>query len=372
MSPKSAYILAAKRSAVAPRLGALSGLSLHNLAAPVIQACLAECGLTALDVEEVIVSNALGAGGNPARLIALASGCSASVAGLSIDRQCVGGVDALALAKHMVVSGHAKIVIAGGVESYSQRPIRMAQNADTALLEPYDRPPFTPWPDKDPDMAVSASELARKYLISRDMQDAFACDSHAKACAHRDQLSAEIVTVGSVDADSYSRALSMALCQRAPVIHETITFANSAVAADGAAFCVVVSEDIATAYAGKVVEIVDAITLGADPMYPALAPVEAINALLHRQGIDADRITNIEMMEAYAVQAMLCAKLTGLNPASMNVKGGALARGHPIGASGAILAVRLFHDLTEAKHLGLAAIAAAGGLGSALLLRPKA
>ncbi len=371
MGHRSAYILAAKRTAVAPRLGALSGFSLHDLAAPVIRACLESCGLTALDVDEMIVSNALGAGGNPARLIALASGCAASVAGLSIDRQCVGGLDALALAKHMVASGHAEIVIAGGVESYSKRPIRMGQNTETALFEPYERPAFTPWPENDPDMAESASGLAKKYSISREMQDTFACHSHAKAVANRELLGREIVPIGSLNADTYSRALSMALCKRAPVIHDTITFANSAVAADGAAFCVVVSEDIATAYKGKVVEIVDGITIGADPAFPALAPVDAVNTLLQRQGIAPDQIACTEMMEAYAVQAMLCANLTGINPARMNAKGGALARGHPIGASGAILAVRLFQDLEKSDQIGLAAIAAAGGLGSAMLLRAK-
>ena len=122
---RSAHILAARRSPVAPRGGDLATLELHALAAPVIRAVLGDAGIGAAQVDEIIVSNALGAGGNPARLVALAADLPQRIGGYSIDRQCCGGLDALALARAMIVSGQAEIVLAGGVETYSQRPIRL-------------------------------------------------------------------------------------------------------------------------------------------------------------------------------------------------------------------------------------------------------
>ncbi len=138
-----------------------------------------------------------------------------------------------------------------------------------------------------------------------------------------------------------------------------MTAANAAVAADAAAFVVV-------AATGQGPRIVAQVTLGADPCQPGLAPVPAIAAALARAGLAPGDLARAEIMEAYAVQAIACIRGAGLDPAIVNRKGGALARGHPIGASGAILAVRLFHDLRAGQ--GLAAIASAGGIGAALVL----
>ncbi|MFC6761062.1 beta-ketoacyl synthase N-terminal-like domain-containing protein [Sulfitobacter porphyrae] len=146
----SAWLAAACRSAVAPRDGALSALSLHELGAPVIKAVLAQAGLTAEDVDELIVSNALGAGGNPARVLALAAGLPERVAGLSIDRQCAGGLDAVVLARQMVLAGAADVVVAGGVESYSRRPLRLRRFADGRAPEAYEQAEFTPGPTATP------------------------------------------------------------------------------------------------------------------------------------------------------------------------------------------------------------------------------
>lgn len=365
------FIINAKRSAVAPRMGALAQLELHELAAPVIQSLLSELDIAPEQVDEVIVSNALGAGGNPARVIALAAGLPERIAGLTIDRQCVGGLDAIGIAKAMVSSGAANIVIAGGVESYSRRPVRLRSVIGASVLEPYDRPPFTPWNDRDPDLSSSAAQLAQDYGISRQAQDQFAINSHQKALNCISDLRSEVVEIESLTNDAYTRTLSESLCKRAPIIDSTITFANSAVAADGAAFCLVVSADIAKQFPDRCVEVASTLTVGDRPDQPALAPVAAINSIFAQTGLGPTDIDQSEIMEAYAVQAMLCCDLTGLDMAKVNVKGGALARGHPIGASGAILVVRLFNDMINANKANtcLAAIAAAGGLGSAMILR---
>lgn len=365
----SSFIIAAKRTAVAPRGGALSRQELHQLGAPVVQACLAQAGIAPDEVDELIAGNALGAGGNPARLVALAAGLPETVAGLSIDRQCCGGLDALLLADAMIRSGQAQIVVAGGVESYSRRPLRFRTAPDGGGALAYDQPPFVPWPDRDPDMAVAADQLSREMNITGGEQMAWAVESHRKALSARDQLTAETVPVAETAQDSFARALTPALCARAKTITGTITAANAAVAADAAAFCVVVSEDVAARLGRFAVRVVGGRTMGDRPELPGLAPVAALNAVLQTHGCAPETLSVAEIMEAYAVQAIACVQGAGINPAITNPGGGALARGHPIGASGAILAVRLYRELQARAGHGVAAIAAAGGLGTALLLQ---
>lgn len=360
----NAHLIAARRTAVMPRGGAFAALSLHELAAPVIRAVLADAGLPAGAVDEVILANALGAGGNPARVAGLAAGLPERVAGLTIDRQCAGGLDAIRLAGALVASGQAEVVVAGGAESYSRRPIRLA-TAPGQAPQPYDQPAFTPWPERDPDMTEAAAALARRLAIPRPVQEAWAVQSHAKALAARDALSAEIVALPEGGQDGFTRALTPAAAARARALAGTVTAATAAVAADAAAFVLVVSPRIA-ARTGRSLRLSAAATLGAAPEEPGLSPLPAIAAVLDRVGLRAGDLAQAEIMEAYAVQAIACVEGAGLDPARVNPRGGALARGHPIGASGAILAVRLFHDLRAGQ--GLAAIAAAGGIGAALIL----
>ena len=357
------YIIAAKRSPIAPRDGVLAAHNLHQLSVPVIHALLSSVDIASTQVDEIIVGNALGAGGNPARLVALAAGLNESVAGLSVDRQCCSGLDAILLAQDMISSGRASIVIAGGVESYSQRPQRFRSIPGSTQLEAYDQPPFTPWPDQDPNMAVAADRLAQSLEISFEQQNQWAIESHAKAmCATHPEL----VQFNDIKRDSFTRSLSSNTCTRAKQIHGSITNANTSVAADGAAFCLVVSEQVASKIDVAKLRILSGVTLGANPALPGLAPVAAIDATL--SSVERSDLKRIEIMEAYAAQAIACVKQTNLNPESCNLGGGSLARGHPIGASGAVLMTRLYSELQSCQGLGLAAIAAAGGLGTALLV----
>ena len=363
----TAHIVSACRSAVVPRSGAFADLTIDALGAPVLQAALAQAGITPDQVDEVIVSNAIGGGGNPARLISLAAGLPEHIAGLSIDRQCAGGLDAILLARALVTSGAAQIVVAGGVESYSRRPQRLRTFADGSPPEPYDQPPFTPWPARDPDMAIAADALARAYGITRAAQDAWATKSHAsamRATPHPD----EITVINGQDHDPFARRMTPALTARAKVICGSITAANMAVAADGAAFCVVVSENVLRSLGSRGVQILGGATRGATPELPGIAPLAAIKAAFAQTGLRAGQITCAEIMEAFAVQAIACVEGAQLDPGRVNLGGGALARGHPIGASGTINAVRLFHQLWQTGGTGLAAIAAAGGIATALVL----
>lgn len=356
------WIIAARRTPVAPLNGAFARLAVHELAAPVIRACLADAGVSPQDVNEVILANALGGGGNPARLAALAAGLPENVAGLSIDRQCVGGLDAILLARALVESGAARLVIAGGAESYSRRPLRLATDPDGGPAVAYDRPPFSPFPDRDPDLHVAASHLAKRLGMTRQQMDAWAIASHAKALAARPRLMAEIVPLNGVSFDRFTRALSPAVVARAPRLGGDITAANAAVAADGAAFVLVADRPLGP----NPLRLVAGTTCGGDPGEPGLVPVKAMAQAMQAAGLGPTSLQMVEVMEAYAAQALACVAPFGFDPALINAQGGALARGHPIGASGAVLAVRLFHGLATGP--GLAAIAAAGGLGTALVV----
>lgn len=356
----TAFLIEARRSAVVPRGGAFRDLSPVAIATPVLQALLAAAGIAPDEVDEIILSNAIGEGGNPARRLALAAGLPDRVAGLTIDRQCAGGLDAILLARALVMAGLADIVVAGGAESYSRRPERRMPGEDA----PYDQAPFTPWPDRDPAMADAAAALGTRLGITRDRADAWAAHSHAKALAA--DPTAEITPVAGVTADAFPRRLTPQLAARAKAITGDITAANTAVAADAAALCLVVSHRIA-ARGPRALRIAGGITLGGTPWEPGLAPVAAIGRSLAGAKLQPADLSQAEIMEAYAVQAIACVEGAGIDPQITNPKGGALARGHPVGASGAILATRLFHDLTQGN--GLAAIASAGGLGTALLLQ---
>jgi len=355
-----ATLIAARRTPVAPRGGALARLLPHELAAHAARACLADAGLLPSDVNELILANALGAGGNPARLAALAAGLPQSVGGLTLDRQCTGGLDALTLAAALVETGRAEVVLAGGAESFSRRPLRLATSPDGHAPQPYLRPAFAPPPFADPDMAAAADALA----LPRAEQDSFAIASHTKARAA--DLSAEIAPLSGCTADTYPRRLTAATTARAPALHGNVTAANTAPEADAAALCLVTTPAIAQRLNRPALEITTTAMLGGDPAQPGVAPIAAIRSVLGQT--PPSDLTQIELMEAFAAQAIACINGAALPTALVSPKGGALARGHPIGASGAILATRLYHDLAhQPGSLGLAAIAAAGGLGSAIL-----
>lgn len=359
----SAFIVAGLRTAVVPRGGAFRSLGIGDLGGALVAALLDRAGIAGAEVEELIVSNALGAGGNPARLVALQAGLPERVAGLSIDRQCAGGLDAVLIGRALVASGAADVVVAGGVETFSRRPLRAVAGPQGPVF--YERPPFTPWPDRDPDLTEAAAALAGRLGMSRAAQEAWAMGSHAKALTARKALRGEIFSLAEVQDDVFTRVLTPALAARAKILAGTVTAATTAVAADAAAFVVIVSERRARDFRGAL-RIAGGVTLGGAPEDPGLAPVLAIERALAKAGMRAANLAMAEVMEAYAAQAMACVAGAGLDPVTVNPGGGALARGHPIGASGAVLAVRLFHGLQRGH--GLAAIAAAGGIGTALVV----
>ncbi|MCY4185188.1 MAG: thiolase family protein [Rhodobacteraceae bacterium] len=363
-----AYIVSGARTPVAPRNGFLKGIDIYTLGEAAASCCLVKAGIASDKVDEIIVGNVLGPGGNPGRVISLQLGLPEATPGITIDRQCASGLDAILLAKSLITSGLAEIVLVGGVESYSQRPRVYLQKNGEYEDSPIDQAPFTPWSDRDPDMIKTASDLAEKYSLTRESQDLWAIDSHEKARASKHRLQEEMsILLGIPRMDQFTRNLTLETCQKIAPICGTITPANTSVAADGAAFVLVVSEQIANELNAPKVRIASGLTVGSDPMVPGLATMPAIRKVLKMEGLNSDGILVYEIMEAFSAQILACLKDLDIDPSRVNTGGGSLARGHPIGASGTILAVRLFHELLDTGGFGLASIPSAGGIGTAII-----
>lgn len=388
MSDSPALIAAWARTAVAPQGGAFRALAAHEIAAPVLQATLQRAGIQADDVDAVILGNALGAGGNPARMTALAAGLPDRCAALSVDTQCCAGLDAVAVAVGLLTSGQAAVVVAGGVEAWSRSPIRrhrpMRPGDETVE---YERPAFAPTPERDPDLLQAAADYAYRHAIDRLAQDAYAVQSHQRAMENRTALRQEIVPVAGLREDAYPRALRPSVAARLPVQavsragihgdapnnHAVSTLAISP-RADGAAMVLLMTPDAARRLRVKAAAQWRASSsLGIDPTMPMLAAQAATRSVLKRAGSpNVQDLLAIELHDAFAVQGISFCRALGLEPGAINRRGGGIARGHPIGASGAIALVRVLADL---QHLdtsgacGLAAVAGAGGVGSATVVQ---
>lgn len=365
------------RTPVAPVGGALAQLQPHALAAPLVQALLARSGLPAQAIDAVVLGNALGAGGNPARMLALAAGLSEGCAAYSIDTQCCAGLDAITLAAGLLASGQARIVIAGGAEAWSRAPIRQHRPlSPKAAAVAYERPAFAPWPERDPDMLQAAAEHAQRMGCTRVAQDAHAVRSHASAVAARAAQEAEIVALQGLGHDAYPRLLRADRVARMPLAALPVSGASecaiSTVAisprADGAALLLLATPEACREWRLQPAALWrGGASVGGAPETPMVCAATAVRRLLDRLALDHCDIDCWELHDAFAVQALdFCARL-GLAPHQLNAEGGGLARGHPIGASGAIAAVRVLAQLQRrpAGQRGLACIAGAGGLGAA-------
>ena len=386
MPSHPALIAAWARSAVVPREGAFKGLQAHEIAAPVLQALLQHPGLDASCVDAVVLGNALGAGGNPARLLSLHAGLPERCAAYTVDTQCCAGLDAVALGVGLIASGQAEVVVAGGAEAWSRSPLRMHRpmNADDAPV-PFDRPAFAPTPEQDPDMLLSAARYAAAKGYTRTQQEAYALQSHQRAVAHQADIASEIVPIPGVLHDNYPRLIDASRAARMPVVaqtdaldaHQSEAFALSALTisaqSDGAALVLLMSPAAAKRLKvhAKAAWVAHA-SVGGAPQTPLLAAELAAHTTLKRAGLaNASDLQSVELHDAFAVQGLSFAEGLGLNPAQLNPCGGGLARGHPIGASGAIALVRLLADLQRdgaSGVQGLVAVAGAGGLGSAAVL----
>ncbi len=386
MMLRRAIIIAGRRTAIGKVGGLHARRRLEDLAVPVIRAVLADAQLDADAVDEVIMGNAIGGGGNPARLAALAARLPESVPALTIDRQCASGLDAIIIGVRIIAAGGAEVVIAGGMESASTAPWRIAKPANLYTDLPYffTQPAFVPPQYGDHGMIEAAENIAREYQISRERQDRFALESHRRAikAVSAGHFEAEIVPLGSGGneiCDEGPRAsLSMALLARMPPLlmaEDSITAGNSCQINDGAAALLIVSEQMhARLGFPPGLEFAGAASAGVEPRVLGLAAVSAARKLRRKIPFAFDEFSAIELNEAFAAQVLATADLLKIEAERLNTFGGALAYGHPYGASGALNVLRLFTQLVRKNtenvpKSGLAMIAAAGGVGTAAIFQ---
>lgn len=374
-------IIAAKRTAIGKAFGAFGLVEPVDLLIPLIHALISETALDPLKIDDVILGNAAGGGGNIARLAALSAGLDVSTPGLTIDRQCGSGLEAIHMACRMVASGAGSIYLAGGVESVSRAPMR-AKRPLTSEDEPqfFTRAQFSPDDIGDPDMGVAAENVARIFGITRERQDQFALQSHMRSAQAQkmgvfDQEIIEIITQsGVVNQDETIRSDTtlekLSALQPKFDLYGTVTAGNACPLNDGAAMVVVTSLAVAkklSALHGLL--FVDGVTRGVDPNQLGIGPVAATQDLMKRQtGLTSADFSFIEFNEAFASQVLASLDQLDISSDRVNLNGGAIALGHPFGASGAVLITRLFAQNFGVEHtkygaLSLATLGTAGGMG---------
>lgn len=376
-----AVIVMAKRTPIGRMGGLLSTLEPEALLAPLIQHIVAETNLPKELIDDVIIGNVVGPGGNIARVAALEAGLPVSVPGVTVDRQCGSGLEAINIAARLIQSGAGEIYLAGGVESTSRAPWKMAK-PQTLMGVPqlYTRAHFTPSSYGDPDMGIAAENVARKYGISREEQDQYALKSHQKAvhAQQSDRFQQEIVPLQVegqwVNTDECPRAnTSLDKLQKLPPIFDeegTVTAGNACPINDGAALLLMMSREKCQQLKLKpILRVVDAQAAGVDPNYLGMGPVPAVQKVLKRQKLTVADLDIVEFNEAFASQVLASLNELQIPQEKVNLGGGALAIGHPYGASGAILMTRLCAEMQHAPYQrGLATLGIGGGIGLATLV----
>lgn len=387
-----AVIVAASRTPTGKFLGALSDVSAVELGSITLAETLRRSGLAADVIEEVIMGQVVqaGSGQNPARHAALRAGLSNEVGALTINKVCGSGLKAVILAAQSIRAGDQSAVLAGGMESMSNAPYLLpgarkgyrlghAQVLDANTHDGL-------WCSiNDEGMGLTGERVADKYGISREEQDAFATHSHQRAIAAQGagRFADEIVPVTVrgrkgdtvVDTDEGPRPDTSpeTLARLKPAFKKdgSVTAGNAPGLNDAAASLLIMSEEAAAAHGlTPLAEIVDYATGGLAPEWVMMTPVPATTKLLQKLGWSAEDVDLWELNEAFSVQSIAVMNELGLNPERVNVNGGAVALGHPIGASGARILVTLLHALKQQdKETGIATLCMGGGNGLALAVK---
>ena len=376
----TAAIVAARRTPIGTAGHGLTELTAADLAAAALSAVAGDLRTLGVrsDPCDVVLGNCLGPGGNLARFAALQAGLPATVPGLTVDRHCGSGLTAVGIGVALVASTTAPepVVLAGGVESASTAPWRFWPPVGECPPQRYQRAPFAPADLGDPEMGEAADVVAEEAGVSRERQDAYAARSHRLALEARrqDAFNDELVPINGLSADERPRAgLTVERLSRLrPAFRPggTVTAGNSCGINDGAAVLGLIPDAHRRKLGLPGLRIVSTATAGIDPRRPGLGLVPAVREALAVAGLDIGQIDVVEFNEAFAGQVLACTDALGLGPERLCRQGGALALGHPCGASGAVLLVRLFSQLvrTAAGRYGLAAIAVGGGQGVAMVV----
>ena len=381
-------IVSAKRTAIGNLGGGLSSIPAHELGAAAIKAALEDAGVKAKDVDDVVMGQVLtaGAGQNPARQALIAAGMPESKTALTVNQVCGSGLRAIALGMQAIQNGDANIVVAGGQESMSRAPhfVHMREGVkfgnatlgDTMITDGL-------WDIfNDYHMGITAENIAEKYQITRAAQDEFAAESQnkAEAAIAAGRFGAEIIpfTVKGrkgdtvVDKDEFPRAgvTAESLSGLRPAFKKdgSVTAANASGINDGAAVTVLMRASEAEKRGiAPLAKITSWATVGVDPSVMGTGPIPASAKALEKAGWGVKDLHLVEANEAFAAQALCVLKETGFDPEVTNVNGGAIALGHPIGASGTRVMTTLLHEMARRDvQKGLATLCIGGGMGIAM------
>jgi acetyl-CoA C-acetyltransferase len=394
LNNKEVYVAAAVRTPIGKLGGSLKNTPIDDLTAIVLNGALAKAGQSGEIVDGVIMGNVISAGPfiNIARVGLLKAGLPDSIPGLTVNRVCASGLEAVNLAAQSIQAGHSQVMLAGGVENLTRSPYIMEkfeqpyQRGGQTLIESFGGPRSAPVSlYGDLTMGDTAENVAEQFGISREDQDRFAAESQSRAInaidagLFRDEI-IPITLKGKkgeetlFDTDEFPRRDSSveSLSKLRPAFRKdgSVTAGNSSGINDGAAALLLMNEEIlqktGVAPLGRIVHFVSA---GVDPRIMGIGPVAAIRKLLAETSMTVDQIDLFELNEAFASQSLACMRELGLDPLRTNVNGGAIALGHPLGMSGARLAGTILFELRRRqKKYGIVSLCIGGGQGLATLV----
>jgi 3-oxoadipyl-CoA thiolase len=384
-----AVVVSAVRTPIGRYGGALAGVRPDDLAAAAIAAAVERAGINGEEIEDVYLGCANQAGEdnrNVARMAVLLAGLPDSVAGVTVNRLCASGLAAVVSACHAVVAGDGDLFVAGGVESMSRAPL-VTPKADKPFPRGDQRLWDTTlgWRFPNPrleamfpleSMGETGENVAERYGVSRSEQDAFALQSQRRwaAADAEGRFADELVPVGDVVRDEHPRPDTdeSKLAALKPAFREggTVTAGNSSGINDGAAALVIASEERARALGVEPLgAFVGSAVAGVDPRVMGIGPVPAVQKLLGRAGVEAGELDLVELNEAFASQSLVVIRELGLDPEKVNVNGGAIALGHPLGCSGGRLMTTLLNELERTGgRWGLQTMCEGGGMANATII----
>lgn len=385
---REAVIVSAVRTPIGRFRGSLAPVPAHTLGSLVVREAVKRAGIAPDTVDEVIFANLMNHEyNNIARMVALDAGLPMQVPGITLDRQCGSSLNALAYAAILIQAGYGDVMVVGGVESDSWRPYVMEKPAMAYQFQPpsFLAPRFAPEEIGDPPMGITAENLAERYQLSRQELDEFSVNSHQKAAKawsegrFDEQIIPVEVPLGRGRTEWFKRDEILredstvdSLARLSPAFKKggMVTAGNSSAMSDGAAALVVMEKQLALQQEREILAVFKGYTaVGVDPNYMGIGPVPAIRKLLQQTGTSLEDIDLIELNEAFAAQSIPCIRELGLDMNKVNVNGGAIALGHPLAGTGAVLATKLVYELKrrEARR-GMIAFCCGGGQGVALLM----
>lgn len=382
---REAVIVSAVRTPIGKYAGALAALDGYHLGGIVIREAVRRAGIDPHLIEEVYMGNAEGAPGNLGRVAALEADLPITVPGIQFDRQCASGLETICMAAAMIESGHGDIYVAGGAESMTNNPYFMTK---TKRPYSYAYPAFqyvlmSPPKIGNPDMGITAENVLKEHPVSREKMDQFAFESHQRALkamaegVFKEQIVPVVIKTRKgesvVDQDESPREEisleELAKLRPAFVKDGSVTAGNSCPMNDGAAAVVMMSREQADSLGLKpLLKVAGFASVGVDPHTMGFGPIGAIQKVLQKTGVSLEEVELIELNEAFASQAVACIEALGLDPARVNPNGGAIALGHALGATGAVLTTKAAYAMQNAERkYAIVSMCVGGGEGAAAL-----